>query len=79
MDGFGNPRVVSFSHDRYQRRQALSIMKAVNEFYVLPNPLSWHETTTKHIKKAVTGFNRVFVTQKHEPVRVSRDDYDYAI
>lgn len=59
---------------RYQRRQALSIMSAVNEAYVLPNPPSWHVTTIKYVKNAITRLNRVFVPQKQEPFRVSWDN-----
>ena len=49
-------------------------MKEVNDAYVLPDPPSWHETITKYVKKIVTGFNKVFVSQKQETVRVSWND-----
>ena len=58
---------------RYQRRQALTLMRRVNEACVLPNPPSWHATTFEGIKRTITRLKRVFMPQKQEPTRVSRD------
>ena len=59
---------------RYQRRQALSVMRKVNEEFVLPNPPTWSEAATEVIKKAVAGLKQMVVSQEQDPVRVSGSD-----
>ena len=56
---------------RYQKRQALSIMRKVNKAFDLPNPSSWHAKKAESIKKAILWLKSVFMSGKQQPTRVS--------
>ena len=56
---------------RYQRRQALRIMRAVNETFVLPNPPSWLSTAVKGLNSVISSLRKALNSRVQESVRVS--------
>ena len=57
---------------RFQRQQALSVMRAVNKAYGLPNPPAWHERLNKAIQKAARNLKLMFKPRKLETKRVNQ-------
>ena len=58
--------------NRYQRQQALSIMRAYNNAWVLPNPRPWYGGVFKKIKKALLSPRRWSTPPRQKSVLVSR-------
>lgn len=59
----------SLMDTRYQRQEALSIMRHVNEAYKLSNPPSWYGKTIVAVGKAVTWL-KTLLPPKQAPTRV---------
>ena len=59
------------TRNRYQRRQALSIMRVVNDTFVLPNPPSWLSIAVKGTKSAISTLRRNSRSRNQQPIRVS--------
>ncbi|KAM0802741.1 hypothetical protein BDR22DRAFT_819419 [Usnea florida] len=53
----------------YQRRQALSIMRVVNDTFVLPNPPSWLSIAEKGIRSVIETLQRALSSRGQEPIR----------
>ena len=58
-------------HIRYQRQNAIFVMREVNKFYGLPNPPSWYQKLFKSTMAAIVKLANEVIYYKREPIRVS--------
>ena len=56
---------------RYQRREALVIMRLVNEAFDRPNPPPWYTKAIDCIKSRAASLGVLLKLQSHKPTRVS--------